>query len=407
MAGASALFMLLWVPRLLPFAVAGTAVAYACAYGVHHGQHSPVRQRALLLLSFGLEAGLFVYYARQYAAGPLERVMLATVLLSAFSHPADLYRQDSHSLCPPVDFLAYSLFFGKLIYGPLVGADEFVFQLGRRRTSATRMGSGVFSLFVGLSQMLLFAHGLDLVGGYLTGLSADERSLLLLGLEVLTLALTWYFRLAGCANMAQGAGLLFGIDLPRNLAYPFGAGSFAGFFNRFLITQNAYTRSYLAPLLGGDGQVGGGSPLAVMASAAFAGAFLGLPDGAVWGSVFGLLIWIERLLGLRGSGGPLRKLAVWAGGVVSFALLLPDRGRYLAEGLWAIGQMPLVSERAVGLLVVFGPLLILSMVLSSRMVQSAAGYLKGRLPALYNAAVLMWGIGAMALCLSALIWNGR
>lgn len=407
MAAVSAGFMLLWVPELLPFCLLGTVVAYICAHGVRRFADSQVAQRALLILCLGAELGMFVYFWRLAYSEPLLLIMLAGVLLSAYSYPVDIYSEPGAGIYPFFSFLAYCLFFGKLIYGPLVSADEFVPQLSRAKLSLRRVGRGLLSLFTGLCQLLLLERGLMAAAVYLRGAAGTDRSLMLLFMELLTLLLGWYFRLGGCGNMAVGTGLLFGIDLPRNLAYPLGSGSFSGFFNRMLITQNAYARSYIAPVFGGDGQVGGGGPVAAVAVAAFGGAFLGLPMGAVLGGIFGLLIYIERMMNLRAGGGPLRRIFVFLAGTAFFSLLLTEPERYFSGGMAALMALPAISERAVGLLVLFGPLFIISLLLSGRAVHGVGDYLKARLPAVYNMAVLLWGLGAMALSLSAMIWSRR
>ena len=405
----SVVFLLFVSPVLALCATVATLGCYLCAVHIYRSRFSLVRRRIGLFAGLVLCMGIFSAYIWREGMAARGAIMLATVILGAFSYLMDLYRGEDNHLHPFGSFAAYCLFFGKLVYGPLVRADEFIAQLPRVRASAREMGRGIFTFFIGLAQLLILADSLHIVENYIS--EAPIQSLLTLAMRTLIIGLGWYFLLSGYSNIAQGTGLLFGIDLPRNHAYPFGATSFGSYFGRFLITQNSYARTYLAPLLGGGERVGSGNILAVAATAAFAGLWIGFPGGAVWGGAFGLLIWAERLMpGGRGRFDGLRRTVVFAVGAVSFCLLLPDNGLgYVAElgAMFAdLGSLPFYTELSFYMLIYFLPLVLLSLLLATRLIQGISSFLKSKQPLVYSSAVFLWGLGLMTICLSAMIHKG-
>lgn len=153
-------------------------------------------------------------------------------------------------------FLHYCLFvtfFPQLIAGPIVHHKEMMPQFDNWKSSiASKMLSGgVFIFLVGLFKKVVIA---DFFAEYATNGFDVAESLTVLDAWVTSLSYTFqlYFDFSGYTDMAIGAAMMFGINLPQNFNSPYKALSIQDFWRRWHITLSRFLRDYIYIPLGGS-----------------------------------------------------------------------------------------------------------------------------------------------------------
>ncbi len=147
-------------------------------------------------------------------------------------------------------------------------------------------------------------------------------------------ALRIFFDFSGYSDMAEGASALFGVRLTRNFIRPFGAASLSEYWRRWHVSLSTWLRDYLYFSLGGSRQGQGRTLMALFATMALGGLWHGARwTFLVWGCFHGLLLGLERVLGLARPAAEGWKR--WTGVVVTFHLVLVGWVLFRADTLAA------------------------------------------------------------------------
>ena len=143
-----------------------------------------------------------------------------------------------------LDFLLFTLFFPRVIAGPVVRYGEIVPQfssLAARRSSA--------NLAIGLA---LFAIGLFKKSALADNVArlapidfAGTPSLYAAWMPMLAYTLQVYFDFSGYSDMALGVARMFGIKLPMNFNSPLKATSILDFWGRWHISLTRFLMDYI------------------------------------------------------------------------------------------------------------------------------------------------------------------
>ena len=196
----------------------------------------------------------------------------------------------------------YIAFFPQLVAGPIVKAHEFVDQIGGKyfrdidwQIVRRNLVFGYFlKVFVAdnLSEQTAF---LSAGGAQLAGTGPFNSLPLLYGYSLQIFA-----DFAGYSLIAIGLGELFGYRLPVNFNFPYLSTSITEFWRRWHLSLSSWLRDYLYIPLGGN-RKGSGRTYFNLFLVMFLG---GLWHGAawkfaIWGSLHGLLLAVERLAGAR------------------------------------------------------------------------------------------------------------
>ncbi|MEX1116977.1 MAG: MBOAT family O-acyltransferase [Akkermansiaceae bacterium] len=201
----------------------------------------------------------------------------------------------------------YISFFPQLVAGPIVKAHEFVDQIGAKCfadidwiTVRRSLVAGYFlKIFVAdnLAEQTAF---LSAGGAGLANASALNNLPLLYGYSLQIFA-----DFAGYSLIAIGLGELFGYKLPPNFNFPYLSCSITEFWRRWHLSLSSWLRDYLYFPLGGN-RKGAGRTYFNLFLVMFLG---GLWHGAawkfaLWGSLHGLALAVERLMTRRDAGTP-------------------------------------------------------------------------------------------------------
>ena len=161
------------------------------------------------------------------------------------------------------DYLAFVLFFPKLIMGPLMEPKEFLAQLNdssRVRPDWGNLAAGLKLFSLGLFKKVLladtfaravewgFVHGVTTAAGPPTATSYD------LLLVMLCYTFQIYFDFSGYSDMAMGVARMMNLELPLNFDSPYRTVSVRDFWHRWHMTLTSFLTKYIYYPLGGSRQ---------------------------------------------------------------------------------------------------------------------------------------------------------
>jgi len=136
-------------------------------------------------------------------------------------------------------------FFTHLLAGPIVSPNDLIPQLrAPARVSKKLRDQGLRLISFGLFKKFAIANNLEVFGT--TALAFPEKYAgFPLLLATILLLYRLYFDFSGYTDIAQGASLLFGIQLPRSFDNPFAARSISDFWRRWNITLVSWFREHV------------------------------------------------------------------------------------------------------------------------------------------------------------------
>jgi D-alanyl-lipoteichoic acid acyltransferase DltB (MBOAT superfamily) len=349
-----------------------------------YDSRDPARRRWLLVLSICVSLGVlgfFKYFnffldsAVQFlsllginASGPALQIILPVGVsfytFQSMAYVIDIYRG---VMTPAPSFLGYATYvsyFPQLVAGPIERPGRLLPQiLAPGRVTTDRINLALSLLVIGYAKKVLIA---DTVAPEVDRIFAQPEAMssgmLLRGAYLFTLQI--YGDFSGYSDIARGVSELFGVRLMVNFNQPYLSLSITEFWRRWHISLSTWLRDYLYIPLGGNR---GGSWMTYR-NLLLTMLIGGLWHGAnwtfvVWGGVHGLLLAVERAIGIgavadSATGAVTRFLR----GVLTFHLVVfcwiffraPDvhtAFSYLAgiaplSGLGDIGWMPLLMGMA-------------------------------------------------------------
>ena len=196
----------------------------------------------------------------------------------------------------------YLLFFPQLVAGPIVKAKEFWPQINAKKLEDIPWRQVVRALVTGYFLKVFVADNLSEQTAGLTigpeALAASSPLNLVPLLYGYTLQIFADF--AGYSLIAIGLAAMFGYRFPINFNFPYLSTSITEFWRRWHMSLSAWLRDYLYIPLGGN-RKGPGRTYVNLFLVMFLG---GLWHGAewkfaLWGSLHGLLLALERLAGRK------------------------------------------------------------------------------------------------------------
>jgi len=213
------------------------------------------------------------------------------------SYVIDVYRRKVKPIRNIIDFGFYVTFFPPLVAGPIVRAAEFVPQLYRNyQLSSREFSFAVFLIVSGLIKKMLIAD-------YISINFVDrvfENPLLYAGFEnlmaVYGYAIQIYCDFSGYTDIAIGAALILGFQLPINFRSPYKAKNISDFWRRWHISLSSWLRDYLYIPLGGSRNGKIVMFLALMITMLLGGLWHGAATKfVIWGGLHGLALAFHKV----------------------------------------------------------------------------------------------------------------
>jgi alginate O-acetyltransferase complex protein AlgI len=237
----------------------------------------------------------------QVTADTLGQSLIAPLGLSFFCFECIAYLVDVYrgAPCTPslLRFTAYKFFFPKLVMGPITRYHLFAAQLRSPQPPNLEQSTEALWLFArGAVKKSLLADPL----GVLVKLSfdnLDRAGSIDIWLATIAYGLQLYLDFSGFVDMARGAALLMGIQLPENFRSPYFSTNLADFWRRWHMTLGDWLRNYLYFPLGGSRVGLWRTCLNLVIVMTIAGLWHGAAWGFVlWGLIHGLGLVIHRLV---------------------------------------------------------------------------------------------------------------
>jgi len=196
----------------------------------------------------------------------------------------------------------FKAFFPQLVAGPIVKAHEFMHQIAGKTLRHVDWDDAIKKLILGYFFKMVVADNLKEV----TASLSYPAFVGMPGINLLFLLYGFSFQIFadffGYSLIAMGLARLFGYQLPINFNFPYLSQSITEFWRRWHISLSTWLREYLYFPLGGN-RLGATRTYINLIVVMLLG---GLWHGAawsymVWGGAHGLLLAIERFLGVKGE----------------------------------------------------------------------------------------------------------
>jgi alginate O-acetyltransferase complex protein AlgI len=214
----------------------------------------------------------------------------------AISYLMDVYRKKATPEKNVFALATYIAMFPQLVAGPIVRFSSVAKQLGKRRTTLSRVELGAKLFILGLAQKILLANTVGLPADQIFAIGPDTLGAATAWLGIVCYTLQIYFDFCGYSNMAIGLGLVTGFAFPRNFNYPYIAQSMTEFWRRWHISLSRWFRDYLYIPLGGNRHSALRTSLNLLTVFFLCGLWHGASwSFVVWGLYHGLFLILERI----------------------------------------------------------------------------------------------------------------
>jgi alginate O-acetyltransferase complex protein AlgI len=340
---ASYLFYAAWNPPFIVLLWVSTVVDWWAAKKLVAAT-APRSRRAWMLLSVVVNLGMLGYFKYggfllenfqglmasvgvAYVPPALDIVLPVGISFYTFatlSYTLDIYLRRAKPADNFLDYALFVTFFPHLVAGPIMRPTELVPQFAHeRRASPGQLRFGLAMMVLGLFQKVVLADAF-LAPAAEAVYDAPGRVPGALDAWIGTLAFSGqiFCDFAGYSTTAIGAALCLGFAMPDNFRFPYAAVGFSDFWRRWHITLSAWLRDYLYIPLGGNRHGAARTYFALMATMLLGGLWHGASWTFVaWGGLHGLYLAAERALRGRFAGYVPGPLALFALGVLTFALV--------------------------------------------------------------------------------------
>lgn len=153
-----------------------------------------------------------------------------------------------------IDYLAYILYFPKILMGPLVEPVDFICQLNdgtKKKIDWDNLAYGIKIFSFGLFKKLMIADVFAVVVSW--GYSNIEIPTAMDWILIMLFyTFEIYFDFSGYSDMAVGTSLMLNIELPINFDSPYKALSIRDFWKRWHISLTKFFTKYIYIPLGGS-----------------------------------------------------------------------------------------------------------------------------------------------------------
>lgn len=333
---ASYTFYAAWNPPFVLLLWISTVADWYFAKALHATQASSVR-KLWLIASLVLNLGLLAFF--KYGEFALENfvalvkwlgmdfspaqpniilpVGISFYTFQTLSYTLDVYLQRSKPWHSFLDYALYVTFFPQLVAGPIVRAQDFLFQCEKQKTfSVDKLSWGLCWVIVGLFEKVVVADVLLAPIAEKLYASADIPDFTAAWIGTLAFSGQIFCDFAGYSTCAIGAALCLGFTLPDNFRFPYAAIGFSDFWRRWHVSLSSWLRDYLYIPLGGNRKGIMRTQVHLMITMLVGGLWHGAAwTFVIWGGLHGLFLMLERFLVIQFG-----RLSLWNHHIMQFAL---------------------------------------------------------------------------------------
>ncbi len=198
-----------------------------------------------------------------------------------------------------IDFCTMSMYFPKLVMGPLVRYKDYKDDLKRadekRLVTAEGIEEGARLFTAGMFIKVVIADNLATLWNSINVAGAAGITTSVAWLGAITYTIELYMDFFGYSLMAVALGKMFGINLPENFNEPYSSRSVGEFWRRWHITLGAWFRDYIYIPLGGSKKGAFRNILNLLIVWLITGLWHGFGlNFIIWGLMLFLLIVLEK-----------------------------------------------------------------------------------------------------------------
>ncbi len=222
-------------------------------------------------------------------------------IFQSISYVVDVYRREQVAVRNPFDYALFLSFFPQLVAGPIVRANRFFADLEAWSGPGIEdLSRGIFLVVLGLTKKMALADNFAKVADLYFGNLGQHPGILDAWSGTLAFTFQIFFDFSGYTDMAIGMAKLLGFHFPVNFRRPYLAGSLSEFWRRWHISLSTWLRDYLYIPLGGNRGGAAKSYRNLMLTMLLGGLWHGASwNFVIWGSWHGILLAVERSLGLE------------------------------------------------------------------------------------------------------------
>ncbi len=187
---------------------------------------------------------------------PLDRLILPVGVsfftFQSISYTIDLYRKKIEPVKSVFDYGFFVCFFPHLVAGPIVKANEFLYQIYQPyNLSRKEFGYAIFWILNGLGKKILADYiGVNFIDRIFDNPNYYSGIETILGIFGYSLQI--YADFSGYTDIAIGIALLLGYRLKTNFKSPYKAQDVSEFWKRWHISLSSWLKEYLYIPLGGN-----------------------------------------------------------------------------------------------------------------------------------------------------------
>jgi alginate O-acetyltransferase complex protein AlgI len=264
-----------------------------------------ITERSLTWLGFGVQLPRL---------GLILPIGISFYTFGSMSYTIDVYRGRLRAIRRFQDFYYFVTFFPHMVAGPIIRARQFFYQFARTRRPRLKVfNHAAFLIVRGAFLKMVCADNIARVvniywtGGTRPGCAGTPLANGGCSCDLVVLALLFSAQIfcdfEGYTSIARGLAYMLGYRFPINFNYPYIAGSFNSFWQRWHITFSTWLRDYLYIPLSGN-LVRGVSLTRTYANILVVMLLAGLWHGAsltfvCWGAIHGMGLAFERFVGLN------------------------------------------------------------------------------------------------------------
>ena len=258
------------------------------------------KHRCRLLLIFGIVINCAVILFFRTFVGVLGISFISFQLIAFI---IEMYK--GSDICPKLpgrswllDYLAYVLYFPKIIAGPLASPSDFMDKLrdeNRYRLNADNLAQGFMLFTIGAFKKVMIADTFAKTVSW--GFSHfDSATSMDWVFVIFAYTFQIYFDFSGYCDMAGGVSSMLNLELPINFDSPYKALSIPDFWKRWHITLTDFLRKNIYYPLGGNRKGTARTCLNIMIVFLASGIWHGRSlTFVLWGLLHGLLSVLYRL----------------------------------------------------------------------------------------------------------------
>ena len=187
-----------------------------------------------------------------HTLGLIAPIGISFYTFESISYVADVYNKRISAEKNYFKLFSYISFFPSITSGPIERADHFFNELDKEKIF--NYGIAVSGLRLMLLGMVKKICGADVLKQYVDAVFGNvyayKGPVLIIAILLYTYEI--YLDFSGYTDMARGAALLLGIELPVNFSAPYLSGSIKEFFGKWHISLSTWLKDYIYIPLGGS-----------------------------------------------------------------------------------------------------------------------------------------------------------